>query len=253
MNTEKRLFTLVELLVVIAIIAILAALLLPALGKARDTAMQMKCLASMKQMGVAMASYASEHNDYNVPFQNPGETSTWSSNAAFVKHLGIRHYQWDNAEWDKNFVCPNTKRVWNFESRPAAARLYRGADFSYGMTYWDTTVLPDGGVNSWNKQKVTHLPKVKSPASRFLFDERTNLGDAALSSGSTNLRDPAVAGGWWEKGNDALDFPVVAYRHGGERTVNTIYLDGHGANHSYRSLIPDTASSEFKFRWYPYR
>ena len=169
MNTEKRLFTLVELLVVIAIIAILAALLLPALGKARDTAMQMKCLASMKQMGVAMASYASEHNDYNVPFQNPGETSTWSSNAAFVKHLGIRHYQWDNAEWDKNFVCPKTKRVWSYETRPEAARTYRGADFSYGMTYWETTILPNGGANAWDKQKVTHLPKVKSPSSRFLF------------------------------------------------------------------------------------
>ena len=79
MNRNKRLFTLVELLVVIAIIAILCSLLLPALGKARDTAMQAKCLSSMKQMGVAMANYAGDSNDINVPFEYPGTSTTWCS------------------------------------------------------------------------------------------------------------------------------------------------------------------------------
>ena len=251
MKRKQTEFTLVELLVVIAVIAILCSLLLPALGKARESAMQMKCLASMKQMGVAMSAYASENDDYNVPFQYPGSTVTWSSNPIFVKYLGIKHYQWDSAEWDKNFVCPQATRVWNMESRPDAQAIYRGADFAYGMTYWETTVLPNGGNDSWSKQKITRLSKVKSPSLRFLFDERTNMGDGSPINGSNDLRDPAIAKGWWEKGNDALDLPVVAYRHGGNRSVNTISLDGHGANHNYRDLSADTV--ELKNRWYPYR
>ena len=54
-------FTLIELLVVIAIIAILAALLFPALRQARDTAKQVVCLSNMKQMGVACHTFASDN------------------------------------------------------------------------------------------------------------------------------------------------------------------------------------------------
>ena len=64
---KKTQFTLIELLVVIAIIAILAGMLLPALGKARERARDMACISNIKQVGVTYNIYTSDNDGYFIP------------------------------------------------------------------------------------------------------------------------------------------------------------------------------------------
>ena len=93
-------FTLIELLTVIAVIAILAAILLPAVGKVRARGQQGKCVSNLRQLAVAASAYASDHkgpikaaNDDRTEFVSLSDVS--SIGMEFIAGDGVRFHSMD--------------------------------------------------------------------------------------------------------------------------------------------------------------
>jgi prepilin-type N-terminal cleavage/methylation domain-containing protein/prepilin-type processing-associated H-X9-DG protein len=167
-------FTLIELLVVIAVIAILAAMLLPALSKAKASAVQTKCLSNLKQINLAMVMYCADNHDTTPgentaplydPFDEVGSGGIWWWYKELVKsYAGITAQSSSN---DVVFQCP-MDRGWKGVSTEWVNPLWTYQNLDYGSYQYN-------GI--WNDTPSTNnllnikLSDVRHPTRTWLMSE----------------------------------------------------------------------------------
>ena len=178
LNPQPSAFTLIELLIVIAIIAMLAALLLPALQSARTAARRVSCLSNLRQMYVGFVSYAQDFGEYPTNYgQGMPPSSNWGDESAGAMNGGPP----GQTSWVYNtapFFYPNTTGEVNFNvpgvaANSALARAMARGYVTVGISRC-TTPLPTGW--RWSN----------SSSGQFSYNGPHTCGGNVLNNGASS-------------------------------------------------------------------
>ena len=223
----KKYFTLIELLVVIAIIAILAAMLLPALNSARARAHTISCASNLKQIGTVFIQYTGDNSDF-MPILGGNDATRWHK-VAFAPYCGFEPVTSWKGKLLEIYRCP-ADPGFNSNGTP---NVYDANEPSYG--YNDSTLGGIDGTEAGNPYAFRKISRIRKATQLIAF------GD----SGHTP-EDGAVAMRLKSKIENPYDNPYGLYPRHKPSNSNIAFADGHVEGTIWK-VISEDAKAWYEF------